>query len=589
MGADAVETFAYIYEVDAGPLKGAIGQAKDHINTFVTQTTEGLTTVRETVKSTLVELLKFGGKKVSEAFEHLGVSVEQQIFILRTAQEVGQIFFAVFDKGRKIIGSLVDLFRQCNDETESLSKSQMKFTKDQRMGAHAAFQQKNSLSGVFSVLKSIAKIGGFAVILGPLLPLIKPLMYLIEAITKTLEPAMKTISGAVEAALAPLSFYLQQLAVKFLPYISELLDPIVSILVEGVMMMIDFFEEGYLDEMMTSFRKVIPIVRNIVRLFIDKFLKPAGGKLLNILVNLFVKLVDLGAQFIEKLEPFLPAFFDNLLKIADLIMTSLGNALDTLLTELIKQLPDIIESFGKMLALIAKLLPKLMQLIPPLMQLIMLVVTRLLLPTALAILEGIIDSLISLVDKLIESGIVDELADMLDAVKEWWEANGDVFVDTVDAISDRLEIFKGYIGDLIKWLDKAGETYTHYYQMFMGGGHSKKESKLVWGHAKDLIKGWLGGLVGAASGEYITGPQVRLVGEDGPEWIVPDTPQGIRQYVPKMLEGPGGSSPTTPRSSNRATGNSSVESLLRETNRLLVQIADVIQEQNDSSELTGDI
>ena len=287
---DNVEKFFYIYEMDEAPLRGAIGDARKDIDNFVGFVNKGVGKVIDKVMEAVDVMVSFGGKVVdtvkviggtavrgglelfSKALSSVGIGIEQQTYIIKTAQEAIELFGNAFNTVTTAAGFFKDAIvksvgvavNAVGSITKKLGKTGSRFlefltgtgepkakTKDTwretfaergligvgkrlREGAKTSFQFENRLSGVASILGTIAKVGGLAVLVGPFLPLIKPFMKFVGVLTDTLEPALNVITGTLKAALSPIAAVLEDVAYKLLPIMLRVLEPIVNVVVDIV-------------------------------------------------------------------------------------------------------------------------------------------------------------------------------------------------------------------------------------------------------------------------------------------------------------------------------------------------------------------
>lgn len=569
--ADNVERFAFLYEYTAQPLAAGLKRASTAVETFVSVTTKGITGVIEGVGRMTSAIAVLGGSAMMKILRNVGVSV----------RSLGEGAWMLGSGGKKALGWVWGM------------------GKGMREWGAKAFQVDQRMHSIGTGLKFIAKVGGLAVLLGPLLPLIKPFMMLVDIIMETLQPAMDLLKSAMQGAFAPLSKAIYDLTLKLLPHLMRVVDPIVEFLVRGVEMLGALFEEGTFDQLVSVFDDLLPLVQQIVNSFVRDFLKPVGGVLFKTVIKLFQSLVHLAVDFVKTIAPYLPKFFHTLSQIAEVILSGLGDAFDVLLKEFAKILtgPDFMRLLQSMVDLLQAMLPIVTQLLPPMTKLFAEVLGKFLVPATIVILTKL-TKLIG--DALyLAQPLVGYIKDVLDALNEWWDRNENVFGDVITGIKDVA----------VRTVDWISEKFTAFWDMMKVGANAVigffdkiyTDVERLIPKVKEVFDGIMLGakavpvlgdilkLVGAAAGEYVVQPSVRLVGEAGPEWIVPDNAAGIMKYVPMMLDSALGARPA-PEASVRATAElrsaapagNAVADLLRETNRLLREIGRAMEDQGDT-------
>jgi len=573
---DNVESFAFLYEYVAEPLEKGLAKATDSVDIFVDTTTKGLTMVTDWVSKTTVKLAELGGKKVLSS--------------------VGRVGKGLFAWGR------------------------------------STFQIENRLGGVVSALKFIGKIGGLAVLLGPLLPLIKPFMMLVGVISDTLQPAMDTLKNAITGAFAPLSVAFHRLSVKVLPYIMKFLDPIVAMMVKFVDNIGEFIDSGALDDMLSVFDDLLPLIKDIASSFVRDFLKPVGGTLFRTLIRMFKSLVTFAVQFIEAIKPYLPRFFMVMQKIANLILKGLGDAFETLLEEFAKTLkdPEFIGLLWSMVELFEKLTPIIVKLLPPLMKLLALFIAKFLTPLAIKLLDKMVDGLINLVDAL--DPAIDDLGQFLTDMVNWWETNEDVVGQVADGIIKALGKVIEYTKGAIEWISKmiddtvealrilgiveekasvkkqrekeeAGQAAFEQTQAAPGVVAAQWDKNITRTIERLRKAGWdeqrlafkkaemeiqkQQAVTAAkirmrqmAGGGYVRERELVEVAEVTPEWVVPDTPEGVMEYLPRMLKSVMKGKPTGAAAGEGMT----TVNILKGIHRTLESIEQVLMDQAEATD-----
>jgi hypothetical protein len=547
-----VERFAYIYDIVDEGVHKAIKKTDDAIDTFVTVTTKGLTTVFNLTQQTISGFLKFSSKKVLNSFKA----------VLFPIQEIRD----GVSGARKAAKGLVEKMAQ---------------------GAKSTFQFENRLSGIFGILKTIAKIGGLGVLLGPFIILIKPFLQLVSVITDTLQPALDTITETLKGAFAPVAAALHRLSLKLLPHLMRVIAPIVVFMVRAVEEIGKFFEEGHFEGMLGIFDELVPLIDEMIDSFIRDFLKPVGGVLFRTVIKLFQSLVKFAVEFVKTVAPYMPRFFNILQKVANLIITTLGDALDNLLLEMTKQLPNLVPLIIKMLNTFEAMIPHLEKLLPLFTELIVTVLAKVLTPAGIAILDAMLNLLLKILQHT--EPLIDDMAFLLEQFNKWLSENsasvdewseglkilGEIIVewfkDAKVAAEELVRIVGEWIEDLkevLKFLglieDKTAEqekrdkahwdaaqgdlaglrkreelALQNAVKEFQRAGKSEAFIKAFESRRKAEIEFFLvqqaARIAARQEGGHIVKPELAVVGEAGPEWIVPDTPEGLMEYLPQMV------------------------------------------------------
>ncbi|MFH1633031.1 MAG: hypothetical protein ABIG63_03350, partial [Chloroflexota bacterium] len=588
---DNIEKFAFMYEYDAKPLEGGLKKATSSVDGFVHATTKGLTSMTGGVMQTTKSLQALGGKKTTTA---LG----------------------------RVLGSLTGIAKKGYD----------------------LFQVDQRIHSMGTGLKSILKMGGLAVIFGPFLPLIKPFMMLVGLITDTLQPAIDLLENSVKGALAPLSMALYDLTMKILPHLMKVIDPIVGFLIEGVEMLGEMFDEDLFGDLAGIFDEILPLVRDISVIFVRDFLKPVGGILFKTVIQMFKQLVTFATAFVKEIKPYLPEFFNLLQKIAGLLIGSVGDIFKNLMENLTKKLPDIMALFKRLITAFTDAFPSLKKLVPEIVTLI----TNLLnffTEATLVLTEKIVDAIVKAIKE--SPALIDKLTEMAKAGADMFNTK-DV-TEFMQLLRDTLDLLDGiskFFGDFVVAWDELVRLTEKVLQNL---GLMKKEKtmedsaaaarlaqatamvkeakgaikpltdaeitsmlKEVYGEkrgvslsdavvrehrlmlkerqkAVEMARFMQGtAMEGHAEGGYITSKRVVTVAEAGPEWIVPDTPVGIKSYVPKMIDnvfGKGAASVPQAEATARVSSDRISDQILRAIHRTLIQIEQILESQGDESML----
>jgi phage-related protein len=176
--------------------------------------------------------------------------------------------------------------------------------------------------------------GGFlgATVLGPLGKILELLSPIIDAITEVLTPAFETLGMLVKNSLAPLGFIFETMAQQLAPLIQKAIQPLVSLLEIGAVHLGAFLAKaldtnGVIGSLSGLFVGLMPAVERVFTAFGTAATKilPVIFKLVEALVPIAVELVNLLAEhvaviveeigkFAAEAGPELIAVFVDLLK-----------------------------------------------------------------------------------------------------------------------------------------------------------------------------------------------------------------------------------------------------------------------------------
>jgi hypothetical protein len=259
------------------------------------------------------------------------------------------------------------------------------------------------------------------------------------------------------------------------------------------------------------------------------------------------------------------------------------------------------------------------------------------------LLDQMVQGLIALVEA--SGPAIEMIQDVLETLNEWWERNEDVFpqfwstieeggkevVDLlvkagetiVEFFKDAKEVADYLVETTTKWLGKLKKALEY---VGLIKGESEEDKGIRAGQAAEAsleqereriatqmeayrAAGWqeeaiaakraeleagafvrsenlrarvLTGVEEKQEGGYIPSRQLVVAGEKGPEWVVPDTPEGLTEYIPKMIRSVLGGAPAMGAVTAAPVSMAGVQDLLRETNRLLKAIELNLADQSDN-------
>lgn len=458
---DNVEKFFYIYEMDEAPLKGAISDIRDSVDVFVKSTTTGLTKAVNLVSSATDATIKFvdavvgtaktaasnavltGLRSFALGLDSMGFKIQYQTQLLKTGQEAYAAFSSAMtglgntaigmskrvSKGGKWLRFLLWGESAAEEDGEGAPRETFaeKFKKGGLIGiikslgpaAKSAFQLGSQLSTVASTIGAIAKVGGMAVIFGPFLPLIKPFMKFVGMLVDTLQPALDVLTGTMKAALAPIAATLENLAEDIVPILLRLMEPLVNLAVDFVENFADLLADMDFGELFDQFDNFADVLADIADSFVRDFLKPVGGTLFRTVLQLFTKLALFAVKFVETIKPYLPKFFSVLQQIADLIIESLGDAINNLLDDLIALLPQLNPLMEGLLGFFNELYPQLKKILPPLFMVFSNVLGKFLVPATIEALTSVVQSLPKIVKEM--GPMIDKFSEFLTNLNNTWK------------------------------------------------------------------------------------------------------------------------------------------------------------------------
>ena len=232
--------------------------------------------------------------------------VKAESALVNGAREFGTIQKVIVVFGRsmkKVVGIVTGPFQAGLKGTLFLARAGVS-------AVGGVLQKFLDIQQVTSAIKKVGGIGG--VLLGPLGPLMDLFSPLINMITRQFTPAIETFSAIVETAFGPFSMILEMIAGNLATAIVPLIKPLASFLEIAALqvgLMIQSLlkgkPEGIMSTLFGVLKKGQPIFMNLLNLIMDMG-KQVGGVLLEGVVELAPKLLEMGVMFLKAILPIIP-------------------------------------------------------------------------------------------------------------------------------------------------------------------------------------------------------------------------------------------------------------------------------------------
>lgn len=401
-----------------------------------------------------------------------------------------------------------------------------------RTAATATNELLQKFISIETITKGIDAMGGLAgVLLGPLAPLLKLFQPLINMVVEQFTPAMETFSEIVSNAFGPFSMTLEIIARNLATKLVPLIEPFASFL-ELAAVQVGIFIEGLLK-----------------------------GKPDKVFMGLF--------QAFMKLQPVAMQLLDILMKVGMDVM-------DTLIKAAIKLGPLVIETFAKFLTAV-------LPLIEPLTKLAVTLLEKVFVPLLIKVVEILDTKLIPLIDAWMPTLIewIDFITERLDNFfsnfdKYWHDFNilfVQPFMEWIGGIIDYLtplamevktaliDPILSYIDPIIQKIQEVAESVANLLGMGTDAEAAAKQhegkglaaaqaegpsSLVIAAGAQNLtgearraaIDEYLakhGRQGGMAAGGVVKGPISTLVGEAGPEMVLPLKREVVSEVLAPLI------------------------------------------------------
>ena len=449
----------------------------------------------------------------------------------------------------------------------------------------AAYKLGSAMGRPLRHLMSFEKIGSFfgksggifGLLLGPFRPLLRLLTPIIGMLTKTLLPAIELFTGIVENAFAPLQELFSLFAMQLGRIVTKHMAPFVEIIQLGALylgsLVLKFFEGGKAGSMFTSVLSGLGSAFSFVYDFITGIPSALSSALLAVwdyLKPLKVWIFDKLLLPLKDAAGFVAAPF-----------IAIGNALKPLFKALMPLLHTLFTKFLGPATLRVLVLWKdaLVAYYTMLFKIGKFVVTNILGPVVMGALKVVVGALKVLWDLskrafkgwvIIADTVIKPFAawlapwiDTLNMSLNLWFENFGSYIRAIPSLfMDAFNFVKQKVGDFMVFLglDKVGDALSGVFGYMKSALLSPFEALkallnvAIIGPLNKLFEvsfaGFsIGGAVSAlgvtvpikefAAGGIVTGPTTGLIGEAGPELVLPLKPSVIEQamgpVIPKMM------------------------------------------------------
>ena len=371
--------------------------------------------------------------------------------------------------------------------------------------------------------------------LDALMPFIDVIVELVEQLMPVVLNLWNSIKGAIMSiitALSPILTMIAEMASKLLPIIMDIFANFLVPLVEKLM---GFFVE-IVAKLLPIFEKILIAVMPILTTLLDAFMQIADAVLPAIL-----ELFDLLLPVImDILDAFMPIIDD----ILDLIISMVPVIVD-LIKMLVPIIKDIIKAFmpiiGDILNAVMLILPDVISfikmLLPPIIELV-----KMLLPLMVPILELVLSVLSPILDLFISlaTSIMPALIGLFKLIEPLLKPILSIIGGVFDMI---IGIINGDWDKVGNGLKKVGEGILNLLIGLLEGllnliisGVNAILDGIMPGDQSDLISKVEFGEVKLATGGIVTSPTRALIGEAGPEAVVPLNNDKSMNVYSKALE-----------------------------------------------------
>ena len=474
---------------------------------------------------TMARGIEKGSEKIGSAFSSVGKDLVQNLAKPFTAS-----FAAVSETFSKIKTTLFETQFSFSQLPGAIKKTGEGIFLLGRKTASAVVQV-NSLFQKFLSLKDVQMSmggGGIASFFGPLKGIFKLLTPIIDLVSKVFAPLIEGISAHLENVLGPLQMSMEMIAQNIGPKLAKLLVPIVSlieIMVSQAGVFIDkMFEGGVLAGPLV--KGVMDIIPSVMKLF--GAIGATVVKVLPVFLHIFQRAVPIVAKVVEHVAEFA--------------------------AELLPKLGDMIAKVGpKLIDAFAKTLDALIPLLPVLGKLAIVLVDKVLGPamvkTLVFLAEFISEDLVPFIEKWMPALVI-VIEDIATRVDKFF-GNFDkymsdfkvLFLDPIkEGINEILAMFG--LGDLASQWDKMTKTFMAPLETLKAGINALIIEPINSMLNATIFGDTLGNHLEITPFKYLArggiatgaGPVQGIIGEAGPELIMPLTPTAVEQVLQPMLD-----------------------------------------------------
>jgi hypothetical protein len=475
-----------------------------------------------TVESASTLLANFGLKKIPEFLN----SVKATGDALKTAFDEKKFLtaFSVLVKGIRETGAIQAVMRVAGERVKKVGESIFFLG---RKAAGAAVQV-NSLFQKFLSLKDVQmSMGGegIASFFGPLKGIFRLLTPIINLVSKIFAPLIEGISAHLENVLGPLQMTMEMIAQNIGPKLAKLLVPIVT-LIEIMVTQAGVF----IDEMLEGGTLAGPLVKGVMDIIpsVMKLFGAIGATVVKIL-PVFLRIFQLAVPIVAKVVEHVAEFAADLLpKLGDIIA---------------KVGPKLIDAF-------AKTLDALIPILPALAKLAIVLVDKVFAPamvkTLLWLANWMSDDLIPFIEKWLPALVIviEDIATKVDKFfgnfDKYMSDFNELFLKPLkEGINEILAMFG--LGDLQSQWDKMTKAFMAPLETLKSGINALIIDPINQMLAAELFGKSLGKALDIepfkflAEGGIVTGPVQGIVGEAGPELVMPLTPDTMGMLLDPVV------------------------------------------------------
>lgn len=363
------------------------------------------------------------------------------------------------------------------------------------------------------LLNAISELNAFGIvaelfrILGATLePLMGPLTTIAETIGSVLVTALQALApafGEIMAAVAPFLDVVAEMVSTLLPPLVEMLTPLIGVVVQ--------LAQGVLAALFPAFQALLPVLQTLITAF---------QPILDVIVLIAQELVAQLTPFISQLADVFVSLMETLAPIIAEILPLLAELLMAVWEAISPLIPVVLDLVKAFLPLLEPILKLVAELLPPLIDLVTVLVDEAFKPligmiaeivkSFIPLISTIVDSVIPLIEDLtkILKGLIDFVTGVFTG--DWdraWSGIKDIFSGVwdliVDAATGALDIIVGAINAAIDLINKL----------------LNKINSLTGLKIPSIPS--IPSLPKTAIGGTFNGAQARIIGEAGPEAVVP--------------------------------------------------------------------
>jgi len=262
---------------------------------------------------------------------------------------------------------------------------------------------------------------------------------------------------------------------------------------------------GQIPGLLESFLPMLPVIGELAGIFLE-----LAADLLPIFVDLIMALMPA----ITDLLPILAEFIGNAMQVLVPILVQLIDALVPIIEALLPVFMELFEALAPVvLTLIEAMLPIIELLLPMFVELI-----EFLTPILVTVAEIIGDILVFAIELFVGAitGITESLATFGEFFRTLWDGIKEFFVNTINAL---ISGFEGFVNFVIRGVNKIVDALNGL--SFEVPDWVPEIGGATLGFSIPKIPEISLGRIALANGGLVTGPTNALIGEAGPEVVIP--------------------------------------------------------------------